>query len=255
MDNTDWDKMSEEKFYEFNKRWMSEVYRILKPTGTMWMFCGPTKIPEIFKVVEEVGFINHLDDWTIYARAKGRKSKTGLKSLREDILHLTKSDEYTWHSCEYLREVVVPYVVDGKPRGWALDQSTGLRVRWTGVGNVAFFTPPAYNNVAEKQIHSCQKPVLLNTELIMYSSNKGDTVIDPFMGSGSSAVASLISDRNYIGCEKEKDMFKEAKKWIDSAEDPATRVYSTLEEYVKSRISTDEKNSKFGFGLRRIMPK
>src|SRR5574344_1192605 len=79
MDNTDWDKMSEEKFYEFNKRWMSEVYRILKPTGTMWMFCGPTKIPEIFKVVEEVGFINHLDDWTIYARAKGRKSKTGLK--------------------------------------------------------------------------------------------------------------------------------------------------------------------------------
>lgn len=262
MKNDDWDKMNVQEFYEFNKAWMGEVYRILKPNGTMWMFTGPTKIPEIFKVVEEVGFTNHLDNWCIYARAKGRQSKTKLKSLREDILHLTKHPtDYVWHSCEYLREVVVPYIVtdkttgEKKPRGWALDTSTGMRVRWTGAGNVAFFTPPAYNNVAEKQIHSCQKPVLLNTALIMYSSNVGDTVLDPFMGSGSSAIAALISERDYIGIEREADMFAKAQKWIDDAQNPETRIYEALNDYVKGRISTSEKKSKLNFGLRKIMPK
>ena len=100
----------------------------------------------------------------------------------------------------------MPYVQDGKLRGWFLDQSTGQRVRWSGVGNVLAFTSPFFKNKFEKQIHSTQKPVLLFCELIMLSSKPGDIVFDPFAGSGASGVAAQICERNWIGCEIDHEM-------------------------------------------------
>lgn len=256
MENVDWDKMSSDEYENFLDRFLSECRRVLKPEGSMWMFYGITMIESVIKSINKSGLYNHWENALVYSRAKGRGSKNKLKSLREEIVFLTKDEKkWTWNPVEYLREVVVPYVKDGKPRGWALDQSTGMRVRWSGLGNSLFFTPPAYNNVAEKQIHSCQKPVLLFTELIMLASKVGDTVMDPFMGSGASGVAAHICDRNYIGVEMEEDMFEKASKWKNDLLDPSTRVYEYIQEYIKKRVSSGEKGFKFGFHNRLILPK
>lgn len=256
MDNTDWDKMADQEYEDFLDRLLAECKRVLKPTGTMWMFYGITKIESVIKCANRSGLFNHWENAMVYCRPKGRGATHKLKSQREEILHLTKDPKnYTWNSVEYLREVVVPYIKDGKPRGWALDQSTGLRVRWTGIGNVSFFTPPAYNNVAEKQIHSCQKPLLLFAELIMLSSKKGETVLDPFMGSGASGIAAKLCDRDYIGCELETDMFEKALEWLKEAKNLNSRVSEKLEEYLKKHVSSSEKGLKFGFDSRLILPK
>jgi DNA modification methylase len=250
FEGKDWDSFSIEEFHDFNIEWMSEVYRVLKPTGTFWCFCGPTKIPEMFKVVEEVGFKNHLENWFIYARPKGRGASKKMKSLREDILHLTKSDTYTWNSVEYLRKVVVPYTgKDGKPRGWALDATTGEPMRFTGLGNVCFFTPPYYLNKFEKQIHSCQKPILLLAMLMMASSKKGDIILDPFFGSGSIIATTILCERNFIGFEQDKEMFDKAHEWITNID------YVEAEKYIHRHASTTEKGFKFGCDLRGILPK
>lgn len=255
MDNVDWDKMSDEEYEKFLDAFFTECKRVLKPTGTLWFFYGITKIETVIKCVNRSGMFNHWENAMVYCRAKGRGSTKKLKSQREEIMHITKDEnKYTWNAVEYLREVVVPYVKDGKPRGWVLDQSTGMRLRWSGLGNVCCFTPPAYNNVAEKQIHSCQKPLLLFTELIMLSSLKGETVFDPFMGSGASGVASYLCDRKYIGIEKEKDMYEKALKWREDAEGN-TRVHEHLNEYIKKRVSSSEKGFRFGWDSRLILPK
>ena len=138
-----------------------------------------------------------------------------------------------FNKVEYLREVVAPYIKDGKPRGWFLDQNTGQRVRWSGVGNVLAFTSPTFNSKFEKQIHSTQKPVLLNVELVVLSSNVGDTVFDPFMGSGSCAVACKLTDRKFIGCESDKDMYDKATYWINHIN------YSEAENYIASRLKSE----------------
>ena len=187
-------------------------------------------IPTVFAAVEKAGLHCNLENWLTYARQKGRGSSHKLKSQAEEILHITKSDKWLFNKVEYLREVVAPYVKDGKPRGWFLDQNTGMRVRWSGIGNVLAFTSPTYNSKFERQIHSTQKPVLLNVELIVLSSNKGDTVFDPFMGSGSCAVACILTGRKFVGCEVDSDMFAKAGHWINNIN------YAEAEQYVASRV-------------------
>ena len=143
---------------------------------------------------------------------------------------------YKWNSVEYLREVVVPYIKDGKPRGWMIDQNTGMRVRWSGVGNALFFTSPFFKNKFEPQIHSTQKPFLLWVELLMISSDKDDAVFDPFSGSCSSGIACSVCGRNYIGCEIDKDMYDKANDWLNNYDK------ELVKEYIGSRIRRNEES-------------
>lgn len=227
--NTDWDKMNTTEYEEFLLNFLNEIKRILTDDGTCWLFCARTMIPNAFNAINKSGLCNNLENWLTYARQKGRGANKKLKSQAEEILHITKTSKYTWNKIEYLREVVVPYVKDGKPRGWFLDQTTGMRMRWSGVGNVLCFTSPFFKCKFEKQIHSTQKPVLLLSELIMLGSNKGDTVYDFFAGSGSTAIASEITGRNFVGCELDTDMYNRATNWIKNID------YELAKDYIASR--------------------
>ena len=225
--DTSWDNLDYEAFLT---TFLTEAKRILTDDGTLWMCCGRTQIPTVFRVIEKVGLKCNLENWLTYARQKGRGTSKKLKSQAEEILHITKSNKFTWNPIEYLRECVVPYVKDGKPRGWFLDQTTGMRVRWSGVGNVLAFTSPFFKSRFEKQIHSTQKPVLLFCELIMLSSKPGDIVFDPFAGSGSSGVAAQMCDRNWVGCEIDEDMYKKASEWVNNYDKELAK------EYIEHRI-------------------
>lgn len=59
-----------------------------------------------------------------------------------------------------------------------------------------------------------QKPVALQRRIIRVSSNEGDTVLDPLMGTGSTGIASLKEKRNFIGIENDRKMFDVAVKWF-----------------------------------------
>lgn len=229
--DTSWDDIDD--YQLFIEKFLTEAKRILQDDGTIWMFCARTKIPEVFKAIENVGLQCNLENWMTYARQKGRSSKYKLKSQAEEILHITKSNNYKFNAIEYLRECVAPYLKDGKPRGWFIDQNTGQRLRWSGVGNVLCFTSPFFKSKFEKQIHSTQKPVLLLTELIMISSHPGDLVFDPFAGSGSCGVAARLSGRDFLGCEIDGDMCTKANEWINNID------YELAKEYISSRVRID----------------
>ena len=232
--NTDWDCLTDDQYYDLLCKFLTEAERVLKDSGTIWMCCGRTKIPVVFRAIENYnpsgGLQLNLENWLTYARQKGRGTSTKLKSQAEEILHISKGKKYTWHMVEYLREVVIPYVKDGRPRGWFLDQNDGIRKRWSGVGNVLCFTSPFFKNRFEPQIHSTQKPFLLFTELIMLSSNPGDLVFDPFAGSGCSGVAANCCGRDWMGCEIDPDMYAKANNWIHNYNE------ELAQEYYKSRI-------------------
>ena len=66
------------------------------------------------------------------------------------------------------------------------------------------------------KLHPTQKPVDLCEWLIKTYSNEGDLVLDPFMGSGTTGIACINTNRNFIGIEKDKKYFEVAKKRLDN---------------------------------------
>lgn len=68
----------------------------------------------------------------------------------------------------------------------------------------------------DKLVHPNEKPIQLNQGLIESLSREGDTILDPFMGSGSTGVAARNLNRKFIGIEKDEAYFKIAKKRIES---------------------------------------
>lgn len=73
-----------------------------------------------------------------------------------------------------------------------------------------------------KTIHDTEKPILLNEILINNSSNKGDWILDPFMGIGSCGVACINTNRNFIGCELDEKYFNIAKERLEKAYESKT---------------------------------
>jgi DNA modification methylase len=274
-----WDKRSKEDFKSFTLEWLNEIHRILIPTGQLYTFYGFTEIELWLDIIHNSKFTNHLENAIVFARAKGRGSKSKLKSIREDLFHLTKHPtEYTWNTTSYLRRVIAPYrLAGGIKRGWdygpdgvtplrystfgnvipmfmepgfennkkgtVLDISTGEPMAWSGIDtDIQFPTIPSYNNKMEPQQHTTQKPVLLLSMLSLLCSNENETIIDCFAGSMSMGVAALITGRNFIGIEQAKDTFESGKKRLEEVD--VQKWEKFLQVHYKS-----ENNKKFSFGI------
>lgn len=233
--NNDWDKHD---FVYFTEKWMEIIVKKLKPTGSMWAFMAKDNCFTWSKC--EKGFVNimedygtvHMENWVTWARQKGRGSNGHLKSQREELFHFTKNpNKYTWNPQKMLREVIAPYVKDGRPRGWFID-SDGNRKRFTGLGNVWTYSSPQFNGISEPQYHPSQKPVMIMERIIRLSSNENDLILDPFMGSGTSAIACKLSNRNFIGFEKDVNYYNFAKQRIESfniLNYPGYNLYTDME--------------------------
>lgn len=74
-----------------------------------------------------------------------------------------------------------------------------------------------YGKLSEKRVHPTQKPVVLLEQLLLAYSNEGDTILDNCMGSGSTGVACVNTNRNFIGIELDKHYFEVAEKRIKEA--------------------------------------
>lgn len=251
--NHDWDKSDD--FVKSTEIWVKEVFRLLKPNGTMWSFMGYEQVFDFVPLLNKYGNV-HLENWIIAAHAKGRGASKHCKSVREDIFHVTKHPKkYTWNPIQTLREVIAPYIKDGRPRGWFLldlpsDDNLEIvkhRVRWTGLGNIWNYSWPQHNSICEKQVHGAQKPLMMLERMIRLSSNPGETILDPFMGSGSLALACKISNRNFIGFENDEKNFNIAQERLQKFDITKFTEYNkTIDKLFKEtkQLELDSKDSK-----------
>lgn len=216
----EWDNID---FTSFTYRWVEKVCRALKEEGTIWVFMGYENLftwsgceKGLVNILEEFGIV-HLKNWSIWARQKGRGSSKHLKSQTEHVVHFTKSKDFTWNNLKTLRQVIVPYVKNGQPRGWFLDEN-GKRVRWTGLGNVWCYTAPFWKSKVDPSIHPAQKPLMLIERLLLISSNEGDHILDPFSGSGVVTRACIKHKRDYLSFEKDNDYYIKSLELIKREE-------------------------------------
>ncbi len=220
-------KFNAKKTAEYAKWFQDIVIKlkpILKPTASMY-FCSDWKTSLIIGPILSQEFV--LRNRITWEREKGRGAKTNWKNNIEDIWFCTNSDEYFFNvdSVKMKKKVIAPYRVNGKPKGW--DETNAGNFRLTCPSNVWTDLTVPFWSMAENTDHPTQKPEKLIAKLILASSQKGDMVFDPFLGSGTTAVVAKKLARKFAGIERELDYCCWTIKRLDMAdENPEIQGYS-----------------------------
>ena len=100
--------------------------------------------------------------------------------------------------------------------------------KWDLTGNYQFVTDRKDWKKNGKKVHSTQKPEALLHRILLATSNKNDLVLDPFLGSGTTATVAKKLGRYYYGIEKERSYFKAAEQRIKNTKPIEDDLLDTL---------------------------
>ena len=209
-------EMAYEAYEKYTEEWICAVKPLLKKNASIYVCCDWKSSSAIERVLSRHFFIRNRITWQ---REKGRGAKSNWKNTMEDIWYCTVSDtDFTFNieDVKQRRKVIAPYKVDGKPKDW--EESEEGNFRNTYPSNFWDDISIPYWSMPENTAHPTQKPEKLLAKLILASSNKGDLVYDPFMGSGSTAVTAKKLGRNFWGSEMNEQYCIWAQKRLEMAD-------------------------------------
>lgn len=209
-------RQSELDYENWLHGWLPELNRILKPEGSIYLCCDWRSSPTMYTAASKYFKPRNRITWE---REKGRGAKKNWKNCSEDIWYLTKSDRYVFHLNEIKikRRVIAPYRDrGGKPRDWTA--TPGGDFRLTHPSNIWTDITVPFWSMFENTNHPTQKPEKLLAKIILASSNRGDIILDPFLGSGTTSVTAKKLGRSYIGIEIDENFSCIAEKRLYEAE-------------------------------------
>lgn len=192
-------RMGNVAYSEYTRKWIDEIRPKLKKTASIYV-CSDWRTSISLGLVIDENFI--LRNRITWQREKGRGAKNNWKNGMEDIFFATVGNEYTFNleAVKIRKKVVAPYKINGQPKDW--EQTPSGNFRNTCPSNFWDDISVPYWSMPENTAHPTQKPEKLIAKLILAGTNKGDVVLDPFCGSGTTAVVAKKLGRNYIGIEK-----------------------------------------------------
>ena len=197
--NDKWDQFKSFKHYDdFCKSWLIECKRILKDNGSIWVIGS---YHNIFRLGYHLQNLNYwlLND-VIWRKNNPMPNFRGTRftNAHETLIWASKDkkSKYTFNyqslkclndDLQMRSDWMLP-ICNGKER---LKKSNG------------------------KKVHSTQKPESLLHRIILATTNKGDSILDPFLGTGTTAVVAKKLGRRYYGIERDKSYFKAANNRIN----------------------------------------
>ena len=194
--------------------WCRLLPRLLKPDASVYICCDWRSSFSIFTAASEFFEVLNRITWE---REKGRGAKSNWKNCSEDIWFFVNGKNYTFNAdaVRSKRRVLAPYRNNGQPKGWGQETDGNFRLTapsnlWTDI-TIPFWSMP------ENTDHPTQKPEKLIAKLILASSNQGDMVLDPFLGSGTTSVVCKKLNRQYIGIEQDEEFCLLAEKRLEMA--------------------------------------
>ena len=218
-------KTTTAKGYEsYLRSWFSTLCKKLKPTGSLY-FCGDWTMASVLQnlMQEELTVINRIT----WKREKGRGAMSNWKNCMEDIWFGVKDKKhYTFNAHDVMTRhpVRAPYRVNGKPKDW--DDTSEGKFRKTYPSNLMDDLSVPFWSMPENTEHPTQKPEKLLARIILASSNEGDMVFDPFLGSGTTAVVAKKLGRQFCGIEQDENYCLLAqKRLLRACEDASIQGY------------------------------
>jgi len=219
---------SDVAYAEWAYKWIDECARVLKPTGTLYLMTSTQAMPYFDLYVRERLTVLGRIVWSY--DSSGVQARKYYGSMYEPILYCVKdANSYTFNADEILVEAktgskrkLIDY------RGGAPKPYNTKKVP----GNVWDFPRVRYR-MDEYEDHPSQKPQALLDRIIRASSNEGDTVLDPFSGTFTTAAVAKVLGRKTISIESQEEYLKIGLR----------RVLG-FEEYQGEKLSKPIKNTK-----------
>ncbi len=209
--NDKWDQFENFKKYDdFTYKWLSECKRILKKDGAIWVIGSYHNIFRVGTAIQNLGFWI-LND-VIWNKNNPMPNFRGTRftNAHETLIWASKSEKskYTFNY-QSLK---------------CLNDDLQMRSNW----NLPICNGSERLKKDGKKIHSTQKPEALLHRILLATSNKNDLILDPFLGSGTTATVAKKLRRNYFGIEKERNYFKVAEQRLKTTKPIEDDLLDTL---------------------------
>lgn len=203
----EWDKSQGfEEDFEFHKKWLSACKRVLKPNGTLWVSGTYHSIYSCGFAIQLLGF-HILNDISWFKPNASPNMSCRFFTASHETLIWARKNKKSKHIFNY------EAMKNGNfPKDFIKKPNSQMRSVWV-------VNTPAMREKTHGK-HPTQKPLELLERIILASTNEGDLILDPFMGSGTTGVAAVKYGRKFVGIEKEQ-------LFVDLAE---KRLYDVLNE-------------------------
>jgi len=193
-----WDKFADFAAYDrFTREWLEAAYRVLKPTGSLWVIGSYHNIFRVGATLQDIGFwiLNDI----VWRKANPMPNFKGTRftNAHETMIWCAKGEKarYTFN-------------YDAMK---ALNEGLQMRSDWT----LPLCTgQERLKTVDGTKVHPTQKPESLLYRVLLSSSNPGDVVLDPFFGTGTTGAAAKKLGRRFIGIERDETYIHAARARI-----------------------------------------
>ncbi len=208
-------KDKSDNYREWCDEWISECFGVLKNTGTFYLMTIDRHLEWKMPLMAKYGVFINLVKWR---NVSAIHDKRRFWTSTQLIMVYGKTDSYIFNTYAQTRspdEMMKSWNTSrsNKMKGQLLDYWDDIPFVYAGcIKHREAILEPGTNQKA----HCCQMPEMLPGRALLFSTNEGDTVLDPFSGSGTTAVACKKLKRSFIGCEISEEYFKLSLKRIEA---------------------------------------
>ncbi|MEX2172799.1 MAG: site-specific DNA-methyltransferase [Pirellulaceae bacterium] len=208
------DRKEDEHYLDWSRQWIGAVHRLLKPDGTFWLAIGDEYAAELKIESQKLGFQSR--SWVIWYYTFGVNCKSKFSRSHAHLVYFVKDPQRFTFRAEELENRIpsARQLVYGdnraNPNGRLPDDTWILRPQdlaghFTPEEDTWYFPRVAGTFKERAGFHGCQMPEQLLGRIIRFCSHEGETVLDPFSGSGTTLAVAKKLGRNYLGFDVSPD--------------------------------------------------
>ena len=205
----DSDRLGAAEYLAWSRRWIDAVVPKLKINGSFYVFLTWQHSPEVFSHLKtRLAMVNEII-WDRRVPSMGGSTRK-FSSVHDNIGFFVNSRDFYFD----VDSVRIPYDAATKK---ARSRSIFVGKKWLEVGynpKDVWSVSRLHRQHGERENHPTQKPLEIVERMVLASCPRGGTVFDPFMGSGTSAVAAARHGRRFVGFEINPDYFAIVEKRV-----------------------------------------
>ncbi len=205
------DSLEFQEYLNWCEQWISEMVRVTKPTGSIFLHNIPKWLTYYATFLNKYAYFKHWISWDAPTAPMGKS----LQPAHYGILFYGKEQKGT-----KINELRYPHKRDRK-QGYLLKDYGGKKDKlhpfgplvsdvWTDIHRI--------KHNKKRDPHPCQLPIHLLDRLILLATDEGDIVLDPFSGTGTTAISAKRLGRKYIGFELDKEYVEISKRKLEAVE-------------------------------------